>query len=130
MEFSLGQDVIFMITGLLLVFLILILLAVLIWLEGKFFDARDLRRKGNAGTALSSGGAQASAPAGGHAAAAAPAPAPAVQQGIPAEIVAAIAAAIAAMSGGRYVLRAVRRADGDVRGNWGKAGVTDVTSPF
>ncbi len=62
--------------------------------------------------------------------AAAKAPAPVVEQGIPAEVVAVIAAAIAAMGEGKYVLRAVRRAETGRQSAWARAGVQDVTSPF
>lgn len=57
------------------------------------------------------------------------APAPVVEQDIPGEVVAVIAAAIAAMSGGKYVLRAVHRADRRTDA-WARAGRTDATTPF
>ena len=61
----------------------------------------------------------------------APAPAapraPQVEAGIPPEVVAVIAAAVCAMGGGKYTLRAVRRAD---RSAWARAGALDVTEPF
>ena len=61
----------------------------------------------------------------------APAPAapraPQVEAGIPPEVVAVIAAAVCAMGGGKYTLKAVRRAD---RSAWARAGVLDVTEPF
>ena len=61
----------------------------------------------------------------------APAPAapraPQVEAGIPPEVVAVIAAAVCAMGGGRYTLKAVRRAD---RSAWARAGAFDVTEPF
>ena len=61
----------------------------------------------------------------------APAPAapraPQVEAGIPPEVVAVIAAAVCAMGGGKYTLRAVRRAD---RSAWARAGAFDVTEPF
>ena len=53
--------------------------------------------------------------------------APQVEAGIPPEVVAAITAAIYAMGSGRYVLKAVRRADRSV---WAQAGAADVTAPF
>ncbi len=56
-----------------------------------------------------------------------PAPGPQVEAGIPPEVVAAIAAAVYAMGNGKYVLRAVRRAD---RSAWARAGAADVTAPF
>ena len=61
----------------------------------------------------------------------APAPAapraPQVEAGIPPEVVAVIAAAVCAMGGGKYTLRAVRRAG---RSAWARAGALDVTEPF
>ena len=45
------------------------------------------------------------------------------------EIVAVIAAAVASASGGKYTLRAVKRAGGG-RGSWGAAGVKSGTEPF
>ena len=61
----------------------------------------------------------------------APAPAapraPQVEAGIPPEVVAVIAAAVCAMGGGKYTLKAVRRAD---RSAWARAGALDVTEPF
>ena len=53
--------------------------------------------------------------------------APQVEAGIPPEVVAVIAAAVYAMGGGKYTLKAVRRAD---RSAWARAGAFDVTEPF
>lgn len=53
--------------------------------------------------------------------------APQVEAGIPPEVVAVIAAAVCAMGGGKYTLKAVRRAD---RSAWARAGAFDVTEPF
>ena len=113
---DLGFDVVVMLTGIVLVFAILVLLMVIITVEGKIFDKMNDKKKGKAAPAK---------PAAPAAKPAAPA-APVVEQGISAEIVAVIAAAISAMSGGKYTLRAVRRA----QNNWGRAGVDDTTAPF
>ena len=68
------------------------------------------------------------APAAAPRAAAPAAPrAPQVEAGIPPEVVAVIAAAVYAMGGGKYTLKAVRRAD---RSAWARAGALDVTEPF
>lgn len=123
------SDIVVMLTGISLVFAILILLMLIIMLEGKFFDSLNAKKtaKKDAQVKAVAASPKPAAPA---KPAAAPAPEePVVEQGIPGEVVAAIAAAIAAMSGGKYVLRAVRRA-GHGRSAWGKAGVSDVTSPF
>ena len=68
------------------------------------------------------------APAAAPRAAAPAAPrAPQVEAGIPPEVVAVIAAAVCAMGGGKYTLKAVRRAG---RSAWARAGALDVTEPF
>ena len=104
---DLGFDVVVTITGIVLVFLILVLLMAIITLEGKIFDSMNAKKKA-AKTA-----AQA-------------APAPQVEEGIPGDVVAAIMAAIHAMGNGKYTLKAVRRG----KNGWGKAGVNDTTAPF
>ena len=103
---DLGYDVIVTITGIVLVFLILVLLMAIITLEGKIFDAMNSKK--------------AAAPAPAKAAA------PQVEAGIPGDVVAAIMAAIYSMGNGKYVLKAVRRG----KNGWGKAGVNDTTAPF
>lgn len=121
------SDLVVTFTGIVLVFLILVLLMLVITLEGKFFDSMNAKKHAQKDADVKAVSAsKPGAPT--NAAAAAPA-APAVEQGIPAEVVAAIAAAVASLDGGKYVLRAVRRA-GHGRSAWGKAGVNDVTSPF
>ena len=116
---DLGFDVVVTITGIVLVFLILVLLMAIITLEGKIFDG--LGKKKAPKTA-------AQAPAAKPAAAPVQqaAPAPQVEEGIPGDVVAAIMAAIHAMGNGKYTLKAVRRG----KNGWGKAGVNDTTAPF
>lgn len=123
------SDIVVTITGMVLVFAILVLLMLIITLEGKIFDG--LNNKKNAKKDADIKAASSAKPAAPAVKPAAPvaAPAPVVEQGIPGEIVAVIAAAIAAMGGGKYVLRAVHRADRK-NGAWTRAGVNDVTSPF
>ena len=99
---NLGSDVVITITGIVLVFAILVLLMLIIMLEGKIFD-------GMAATPVQQA-----------------APAPVVEEGIPGDVVAAIMAAIHAMGNGKYTLKAVRRA----ANGWSKAGVNDTTAPF
>ena len=110
---DLGYDVVVTISGMVLVFLILIILMVIIMLEGKAFNALSNKKRPAAPAAP-----KPEAPA---------APQPQVEPGIPGDVIAAIAAAIYALGGGKYTLRAVRRAD---RGGWSKAGVSDTTAPF
>ena len=121
---DLGYDVIVTITGIVLVFLILVLLMAIITLEGKIFDAMNSKK------AAAKAAASAAKPAAPVKQAAAPAPAkaaaPQVEAGIPGDVVAAIMAAIYSMGNGKYVLKAVRRG----KNGWGKAGVNDTTAPF
>lgn len=117
---SLGSDVVITITGIVLVFAILVLLMAIITLEGKIFDGMNAKKAA----------AKAAAPKAPAAKPAAPvqqtAPAPVVEEGIPGDVVAAIMAAIHAMGNGKYTLKAVRRS----KNGWGKAGVNDTTAPF
>lgn len=113
---DLGFDVVVTITGIVLVFLILVLLMAIITLEGKIFDSMNAKKK----AAKTAAQAPAAKPA------AAAAPAPQVEEGIPGDVVAAIMAAIHAMGNGKYTLKAVRRG----KNGWGKAGVNDTTAPF
>ena len=128
---DLGFDVVVTITGIVLVFAILVLLMAIITLEGKIFDAMNGKKAAAkaapkaAAKAAPKAAAKPAAPAAKPAAAQAPA-APQVEQGIPADVVAAIMAAIYSMGNGKYVLKAVRRG----KNGWGKAGVNDTTAPF
>ena len=117
---DLGYDVIVTITGIVLVFLILVLLMAIITLEGKIFDAMN----GKKAVAKAASAAKPAAPV---KQAAAPAPAKAAAPQVEAgDVVAAIMAAIYSMGNGKYVLKAVRRG----KNGWGKAGVNDTTAPF
>lgn len=118
---DLGFDVVVTITGIVLVFLILILLMAIITLEGKIFDSMNAKKKA-AKEAAKAPAAQPSAPV----QQAAAAPAPQVEEGIPGDVIAAIMAAIHAMGNGKYTLKAVRRS----KNGWGNAGVNDTTAPF
>ena len=118
---DLGFDVVVTITGIVLVFLILVLLMAIITLEGKIFDSMNAKKK----AAKEAAKAPAVKPAAPVQQAAA-APAPQVEAGIPGDVVAAIMAAIHAMGNGKYTLKAVRRS----KNGWGNAGVNDTTAPF
>lgn len=115
---NLGSDVVITITGIVLVFAILVLLMAIITLEGKIFDGMNVRR--------AAAKAAPKAPAAKPAAPVQQAAAPVVEEGIPGDVVAAIMAAIHAMGNGKYTLKAVRRS----KNGWGKAGVNDTTAPF
>ena len=118
---DLGFDVVVTITGIVLVFLILILLMAIITLEGKIFDSMNAKKKA-AKEAATAPAVQPPAPV----QQAAAAPAPQVEEGIPGDVIAAIMAAIHAMGNGKYTLKAVRRS----KNGWGNAGVNDTTAPF
>ena len=118
---DLGFDVVVTITGIVLVFLILILLMAIITLEGKIFDSMNAKKKA-AKEAAKAPAVQPAAPV----QKAAAAPAPQVEEGIPGDVIAAIMAAIHAMGNGKYTLKAVRRS----KNGWGNAGVNDTTAPF
>ena len=115
---NLGSDVVITITGIVLVFAILVLLMLIIMLEGKIFD--NINNKKNGEPAAPKAAAKPAAPV------QQAAPAPVVEEGIPGDVVAAIMAAIHAMGNGKYTLKAVRRA----ANGWSKAGVNDTTAPF
>ena len=121
---DLGFDVVVTITGIVLVFLILVLLMAIITLEGKIFDSMNAKKKAAKEAAKAPAAKPAAKPAAPVQQAAAPAPQ--VEEGIPGDVVAAIMAAIHAMGNGKYTLRAVRRGTN----GWGKAGVNDTTAPF
>jgi len=118
---DLGFDVVVTITGIVLVFLILILLMAIITLEGKIFDSMNAKKKA-AKEAAKAPAVQPAAPV----QQAAAAPAPQVEEGIPGDVIAAIMAAIHAMGNGKYTLKAVRRS----KNGWGNVGVNDTTAPF
>ena len=118
---DLGFDVVVTITGIVLVFLILILLMAIIRLEGKIFDSMNAKKKA-AKEAAKAPAAKPAAPV----QQAAAAPDPQVEEGIPGDVIAAIMAAIHAMGNGKYTLKAVRRS----KNGWGNAGVNDTTAPF
>ena len=117
-----------LITGLIVVFLIIIILVAILWGMGKLLN---INRKPKAAK---------SAPA------SAPAPAPAPVPPAPAqpaeeeyydeddsEIIAVIAAAIAAYGeseGKQYRIASVRKRDRSQRSNWSAAGISENTRPF
>lgn len=113
------------ITGLSLVFGILVLLWLILMVEGKLFESIDRKKKEKAELEE----AAKAAPAAPAPAAPAPASAPVVQEGIPPEVVAAIAAAVSQVEGGKYTLRSVTTAQKG-HSQWGLAGVISYTEPF
>ena len=127
---DLGFDVVVTITGIVLVFLILILLMAIITLEGKIFDNINNKKNGKPAAPKAPAAKAAPAPAAKPAAPAAKAD----NGSIPGEIIAAISAAVASVCGGNAVIRGIKRvskpAAGSRRGAWGDAGVREHTAPF
>ena len=117
---NLGLDVVITITGIVLVFAILVLLMAIVTLEGKIFDGMNVKKAAATAAVPKAPEAKPTAPV------QQAAPAPVVEEGIPGDVVAAIMAAIHAMGNGKYTLKAVRRS----RNGWSKAGVNDTTAPF
>ena len=118
---DLGFDVVVTITGIVLVFLILVLLMAIITLEGKIFDSMNAKKK----AAKTAAQAPAAKPA------AAPvqqaAPAPQVEEGISIKD-ASLGIDWQKILTDKALLseKAVRRG----KNGWGKAGVNDTTAPF
>ncbi len=113
------------VTGLVVVFIILILLVFILWALGKVMNIKIKPKK-------SEKAAVAPAPA------AVPVPAPAnapeeEYEEDDGEIIAVIAAAVAAYGeaeGKQYKIASVRRKEKAVRSSWGAAGVAENTRPF
>ena len=120
------SDITVVITGILLVFVILLLLTFIIMVQGKIFDsleAKKAAKKAQSAPALAPKPAAASVPA------AVPAPSGAV----PGEVVAAIAAAVACVDQAPCTIRSITplaKAETPGRKAWGQAGVAANTAPF
>ena len=128
-------------TGLSLVFGILIILYIVLTIEGKIFTEIDRKKKEKQEEEKQREELAKAAPAQEQVAAIAAVAQyqsgaePGVQAGIPPEVVAAIAAAVAAESEGQYTLESISAAPQlqkapDRRGRWGFAGVIADTEPF
>ena len=115
-----------LISGLLVVFLVLILLTALIWCYGKIVSSVG----GKGGSKQSKKEDAPKSAAAPKASAAVKKAAPKAASGIPGEIIAVIAAAVASLEGGsKYVIRGIKRSKPS-RSAWGTAGVMDNTRPF
>lgn len=127
---NLGSDVVITITGIVLVFAILVLLMLIITLEGKIFDNINNKKNGKPAAPKAPAAKAAPAPAAKPAAPAAKAD----NVSIPGEFIAAISAAVATVCGGNAIIRGIKRvskpAAGSRRGAWGDAGVREHTTPF
>ena len=110
------------VTGLVLVFCILILLYFIISMQGRIFQSIENKKQASNQKAKVSPVKASPAPA-------APAPAPVVEAGISGEVVAAISAAVTAVAEGPVAVRSITRAGGRKNG-WGLAAVYSYTQPF
>lgn len=116
------------ITGLVVVFLTLVLLVLFVWLLGKLFDAINNSKKKkdeskNAESAKKTGLSETAVKS----------PSPVVQNGIDDEVVAVIAAAVSAMSDENtvYAIRSIKKSGKSSRRTaWGAAGIRQSTSQF
>ena len=109
-------------SGISIVFAVLVILYLLITLEGVIFKSIDAKKSGTPAPAQPKQQPKAAAPV--------KTDAPKIQKGIPNEVIAAIMAAITASEGsGKFSLRSVKRAKTG-RSAWGSAGVSSNTEPF
>lgn len=120
-----------LITGLVVVFLILLILVAILWGMGKLLNMNvKIKRKPKEAAAAP---APKPAPAPASVPASAPAEAEEYYDEDDSEIIAVIAAAIAAYGeseGKQYRIASVRRRDRSQRSNWSAAGISENTRPF
>lgn len=113
-------------TGLIVVFIALVILIAFVWVMGKIFDAfkGNKDKKNDNGNGKKAETAAVKAPQ-------ASAPAMKIEDGISDEIVAVIAAAVASMSG-NFVIKSVRKASPKTsrRSAWGSQGIAESTRVF
>lgn len=121
------------ITGIVVVFLGLIILIALVWLYGKIFDIINKKKSEKAKASIEAAAAEA-AP---KIVTPPPAPVPAVESGIEEEVAAVIAAAVAAygaQTGKKLAVRSIKRAadssGSGSRSAWSAAGLYENTRPF
>lgn len=120
-------SVIVLLTGLVIVFSMLIILTIIIKIYGTV--VYNAQNKGKKEVKKEE---PAPAPVAKPVSVAAPAPAPAVEEGIPQEVVAAITAAVYTTTYGTHTVKSVKRAASPVssRSAWGTAGLLESTRPF
>lgn len=111
-------------TGLIVVFIALVVLIAFVWLMGKIFESinSSKSKKKDDGKKTEAAPVKAVQPA---------APAMEIEEGISDEIVAVIAAAVASMSG-NFAIKSVRKASPKTsrRSAWGTQGITESTRVF
>lgn len=110
-------------TGLIVVFVILLILVAVCWLMSALFHNIGKNKKDKTEVKAEKKESKAVAQT--------TAPTMAVQKGIPNEVIAAISAAVACMAGGtkNLVIRSVKKAK-ENRNVWSAAGVAENTRPF
>lgn len=116
------------ITGLVVVFLILVILVFILWLLGKVMNIKRKPKKEK-----KSETADAPAPVPVHAVEFVPQQAAEYTEEDDSEIIAVIAAAIAAFGeaeGKQYRIASVKRREKPLRSNWAAAGISENTRPF
>lgn len=111
-------------TGLIVVFIALVILIAFVWVMGKIFDAFKGNKDKKNDNGKKTEAAAVKAPQ-------AAAPAMKIEDGISDEIVAVIAAAVASMSG-NFVIKSVRKASPKTsrRSAWGSQGIAESTRVF
>ena len=113
------------VTGLVVVFIGLIILIAFVWLMGKLFDSLKASKDNKEKTAVKS-----------EKTAIQPAPAapavPEVEAGISDEVVAVIAAAVTAMTGSSCAIKSIKRSGAKTsrRTAWGAQGISESTRVF
>lgn len=127
MEMQMEGSYVFIVvvTGLVVVFLGLVLLILFVWLMGKIFGqinkVKDNKKKAAAAPASEKTEVKAAAPA-----------APVVEDGISDEVVAVITAAVAAVMGTGCTVKSVKKAAAKTsrRTAWGAQGISESTRAF
>ena len=113
-----GEVLMTVLTGVCIVFAMLVLLSLIIMIFGKMMDAANNRKKKEDAPAISLPKPPVAAPQ-----------APVVEEGVDKSVVAAIMAAISCVLGkGNFRIRKITRASS--RGNWGASGAADNVKPF
>ena len=112
-------------TGMVVVFIGLIILIAFVWLMGKLFDylkaSKDNKEKAAVKTEKTAAPAPVAAPT-----------VPEVEDGISDEVVAVIAAAVAAMTGSSCTVKSIKRSGAKTsrRTAWGAQGISESTRVF
>ena len=127
MEMQMETSYVFtvVVTGLVVVFIGLIILIAFVWLMGKLFDYLKASKDNKEKAAVKTEKPVAPAPV-------AASSVPEVEDGISDEVVAVIAAAVAAMTGSSCAVKSIKRSGGKAsrRTAWGAQGINESTRVF